>query len=154
MTNRTRVRRDFLRNLPLFGGVSLDACTQLASSISPVEINDGTTVYSAGETGESLYILFSGRVRLEQDQVILNQLSPGAHLGDLEFFDMAPRSFTARAEGPCEIWPIPFQAFDDLRRQDLRNFALIAMNAARQMSRRLREIDAERVTQHHQAQCD
>ena len=83
MTNRTRVRRDFLRNLPLFGGVSLDACTQLASSISPVEINDGTSVYSAGETGESLYILFSGRVRLEQDQVVLNQLSPGAHLGDL-----------------------------------------------------------------------
>ncbi len=145
MNSRLQLRRDYLRNLPLFGGVSLDACAQLAESINPVEIHDGTAVYKAGETGDSLYILFSGHVHLEQDHVILNELSSGAHLGDLEFFDMAPRSFTVRAKGPCEIWRIPYQAFDDLRRRDLKNFALIAMNAARQMSRRLREIDAERV---------
>ena len=145
MSGGTQLRRDYLRNLPLFGGVSLDACAQLAESINSVEINDGIAVYKAGETGDSLYILFTGHVHLEQDHVVLNELSSGAHLGDLEFFDMAPRSFTVRAKGPCEVWRIPYQAFDDLRRRDLKNFALIAMNAARQMSRRLREIDAERV---------
>ena len=147
MNGGIQLRRDYLRNLPLFGGVSLDACAQLAECINSVEINDGTAVYKAGETGDSLYILFSGHVHLEQEHVILNELSSGAHLGDLEFFDMAPRSFTVRAKGPCEVWRIPYQAFDDLRRSDLKNFALIAMNAARQMSRRLREIDAERVDQ-------
>ena len=145
MNEPSELRRDFLRNLPLFGGVSLEACAQLAQAIKPFEIDDGSAVYQAGETGDSLYILFSGEVALEQGQVVLNELSSGAHLGDLEFFDMAPRSFTVRAVGPCEVWRIPYQAFDELRRHDLRNFALIAMNAARQMSRRLREIDTERV---------
>ncbi len=143
-------RQTYLRNLPLFGGVNWDACRLLAQAAKPMTLDDGATLYCAGEKAEAVYILYSGRVQLEQDNISLNELGEGAHLGDMEFFDMTVRAFNVRAMGPCEVWQIPFAAFDQLRRNDLKAFALIAMNAARQMSRRLREIDAERCDLHRQ----
>ncbi len=143
-------RQTYLRNLPLFGGVNWDACRLLAQAAQPMNLEDGATLYRAGEEAKAVYILYSGRVQLEQDNISLNELTEGAHIGDMEFFDMAVRAFNVRAIGHCEVWQIPFSALDELRRNDLKAFALIAMNAARQMSRRLREIDVERCDLHRQ----
>jgi len=143
-------RQTYLRNLPLFGGVNLDACRLLAQAAEPMKLEDGATLYRAGETADAVYILYAGTVQLEQDEVLLNQLGAGAHIGDMEFFDMSSRSLTVRAMGACEVWQIPFVAFDQLRRNDLKAFAILAMNAARQMSRRLREVDLERCELHRQ----
>jgi CRP-like cAMP-binding protein len=141
-------RQTYLRNLPLFGGVNLDACRLLAQAAETILLEDGATLYRAGETANAVFILYAGRVRLEQNEVILYELGEGDHLGDMEFFDMAARGCTVRAQGDCEIWQIPFVALDHLRRNDLKAFALITMNAARQLSRRLREVDLERCHLH------
>jgi len=142
--NHARQAQTYLRNVPLFGGLGLDACQFLADQMEPRQVDGGDAVYNRGELADALYILYSGRVRLECDDLVLNELSAGAHLGDMEFFDMAPRSFTVRAMGPCEVWRVPFSAMDALRKEDLKAFALMTMNAARQMSRRLRDLDAQR----------
>jgi CRP-like cAMP-binding protein len=143
-------RQTYLRNLPLFGGVNLDACRLLAQAAETISLEDGATLYCAGETADAVFILYAGRVRLEQDEVLLAELGEGDHMGDMEFFDMAVRGCTARAHGDCEVWQIPFVAFDHLRRNDLKAFALITMNAARHLSRRLREVDLERCQLHRQ----
>ena len=133
-----------MRNLPLFGGLNMTACAALAQAAQRIEVPDGDAIYQSGERADSLFILYAGSVRLEREELILHELGEGAHLGDMEFFDMAPRSFTARAQGPCEVWELSFEVLDHLRRKDLKAFALIAMNAAREMSRRLRSLDQER----------
>jgi NTE family protein len=141
-------QQNFLRHVPLFGGVDLQACSELARAIETIELGTGEALYEAGENADCLYVLYSGNVVLEQGGLQLNKLGAGAHLGDMEFFDMAPRSFTVRAKEPCELWRLSFDTFDRLRRTNLKAFALIAMNAARQMSRQLRRSDIKLLTQH------
>jgi CRP-like cAMP-binding protein len=144
-------RQNFLRQVPLFGGVDLQVCGELVHTLETVELGQGEALYEAGENAGSLYILYSGKVVLEQGGLQLNELGAGAHLGDMEFFDMAPRSFTVRAKEPCELWCLPFDAFDKLRRKNLKDFTLIAMNAARQMSRQLRQSDSKLIDHHKQS---
>ena len=134
----------YLRNLPLFGGVSLDACGLLARCSEMIRLGDGGVLYEAGDRADAVFIVYDGCVQLEHCGALLNQLSAGSHVGVLELFDMERRGFTARAAGPCVVLRMPFEAFEELRKFDLKAFALVAMNAARQMSRRLRDADAER----------
>lgn len=144
-------RQNYLRHVPLFGGVDMQACSELAQAIETIELGAGEALYEAGENADSLYILYSGNLFLELDGLRLNELGAGAHLGDMEFFDMAPRSFTVRAKGHCELWRLSFDVFDQLRRNNLKAFALVAMNAARQMSRQLRRSDSKLLAHHEQS---
>ena len=117
MNEPSELRRDFPRNLPLFGGVSLEACAQLAQAIKPFEIDDGSAVYQAGETGDSL-CTSSSRVRSRSSRD--KSCSTSCHQAPI--WATSSSSIWRRAASPCAPWglarsgvsPIkPLTSFDD-----------------------------------------
>lgn len=65
-------------------------------------------------------------------------LGRGDWFGEVALLDVMPRAATARARQPCRLLTVTSSDLDALYRQDLKAYALLVMNLARQLSRKLR----------------
>jgi len=59
----------------------------------------------------------------------------------MSLIDLFPRSTSVRAQKPCTAIEISSDALYEIYKRDLEQFALIQMNIAREISRRLRGAD-------------
>ncbi len=64
-------------------------------------------IVKEGSTGTALYIILSGRARVERESQTLGELAPGDFFGELALIEEHPRSATvvAAAETDCLLFP-------------------------------------------------
>ena len=64
-------------------------------------------IVKEGSTGTALYIILSGRARVEREGQTLGELAPGDFFGELALIEEHPRSATvvAAAETDCLLFP-------------------------------------------------
>ncbi len=113
--------------------------------------NDGEEVISQGNTGDSMYVVQSGRVEVIQasgnGQVQhLAFLEAGDFFGEMAIFEKEVRSATVRAAGESRVLKIDKKTL--LRR--IREDPLLAVNLLKTMSHRIRELDHE-VSRHRES---
>lgn len=136
-----------LRDIGLFGGLSDETLLELASTLEVVEISPGTTVFREGEGGRDMFVLLGGEMEvLKQSKrqtldARVALLGPGDWFGEMSILDVLPRSATMRALAPARLLRITAQDLDALYRRDMKAYALMVLNIAREMSRRLRVSD-------------
>jgi CRP-like cAMP-binding protein len=68
-------------------------------------------------------------------------LGPGDWFGEMSIVDIQPRSATVRALAPSRLLRVSSADLDALYRHDLRSYAIVILNLARELSRRLRVAD-------------
>jgi CRP/FNR family transcriptional regulator, cyclic AMP receptor protein len=84
----------------------------LAGAGLPVEkFAAGDVILRQGTQCNKMYVVCSGRVRIERDGQTIEELSAGDSFGEMSLIDGAPRSATARAETDCEVAPITEKTF-------------------------------------------
>ena len=71
----------------------------------------------------------------------LRVLEPGDCFGEMALLDLFPRSASVRAQDPSRALEITAADLLRLFEHDVEQFALVQMNIAREMCRRLRETD-------------
>jgi CRP-like cAMP-binding protein len=109
----------------------------------------GEAIVRQGETGESMYVVQSGRVEVSQraddgSEQHLAFLEAGDFFGEMSVFEKEVRSATVRASGEARVLQIDKKTL--LRR--VREDPLLAVNLLKTMSRRIRSLNAE--IAHHQ----
>ena len=64
-------------------------------------------IVKEGSTGTALYIILSGRARVERESQALGELTPGDFFGELALIEEHPRSATvvAAADTDCLLFP-------------------------------------------------
>jgi uncharacterized membrane protein len=80
----------------------------LAEVVDLIKLDDGETLFRAGEPGESLFLVRSGEIELfikdtVGQKIILDIMRPGDFFGELALLDAGPRSATAMALTPSEL---------------------------------------------------
>jgi CRP/FNR family transcriptional regulator, cyclic AMP receptor protein len=95
-----------------------------------------------GERGDRLYCLVEGQVEVRRGEKVIVRLGPGETVGEMELIDMQPRSATVVALTTCVLYSLALRDILALQREDLPSFTLVIMNLARDLSRRLRRMDA------------
>ena len=134
-----------LQQMPLFGGISEGALQLLLDVSRDVRVKAGGYFFREGEPGESMFVLESGTVEVRkkapQGSLVLSRLGPGDFFGEMALIDLAPRSAAVQALGDCSGFEIFAAGLHRLYERDLEQFALIQMNMARELSRRLRATD-------------
>jgi CRP-like cAMP-binding protein len=84
----------------------------LANAGFPLErFEAGEAIFDEGSQGEKMYVVYSGRVDIEREGKVIEELSAGDSFGEMSLIDGAPRSATARAKTNCEVAPITEKAF-------------------------------------------
>ena len=97
-----------LRDAPLFKALDDEAATSLRKSMLLQELKKGQTLFKEGQTGDRLYLVKSGKVKLSHAsgdgrESVFMVLGPGDMFGELSLFDPGPRTSTAIAVTDSEI---------------------------------------------------
>lgn len=132
----------FLRRVPLLSSLNEQQLETLAAGSTRRNFPKGRTIVSEGEPSQSLYILLSGRAKVQRSdsegkEVILAVLGSGDFFGEMSLIDEAPRSASVITLESCDFMSINKDAF----RAMLLQSAEMCMAVMRGMVRRLREAD-------------
>ena len=104
---------------------------------------DGEDIISQGNTGDSMYVVQSGRVEVIQSSHAGEQhlafLEAGDFFGEMAVFEKEVRSATVRAAGESRVLKIDKKTL--LRR--IKEDPLLAVNLLKTMSHRIRDLNVE-----------
>jgi CRP-like cAMP-binding protein len=130
-----------LQKYSLFGGLMQDQIDGVFPLMKHEKYEAGETIIAEGEENGRVIFIFSGRVAVIKNGLVLTELKEGDTVGEMEVLDMMSSAATIRALETVEAASISNGAFYEIYKQDLKTFAIIVMNLARDMSRRLRKMD-------------
>ncbi|MDQ4075802.1 MAG: cyclic nucleotide-binding domain-containing protein [Chloroflexota bacterium] len=98
-----------IKKVSVFQNLADDLIPELDSKLERQSLAAGTVLFREGDQGDCLYIINHGHVQIstrsaQGKEVILNQFGPGDSLGELSLLDRQPRSATAMAITPVELF--------------------------------------------------
>jgi CRP-like cAMP-binding protein len=96
-----------LASVPLVAGLETRVRRRLAEIGKRRMYAPGEEIVREGTTGTALYILLSGRARVDRDGSQIGELGPGDFFGELALIEEHPRSATVVAtdETECLLFP-------------------------------------------------
>jgi CRP/FNR family transcriptional regulator, cyclic AMP receptor protein len=121
--NKKAVARSFssdklavLRKHAIFRDLEPEALDQLCRYAKHSTLKRGTTIFSRGDFGNSLFAVISGTVKMsissaEGRSAIFNLIGPGEIFGEIALLDGLPRTADATANTNCEIFVIDRREF-------------------------------------------
>lgn len=142
----TSVTAGDLRSIGLFGALPENVLAHLAATLTPLMPSAGDVVFREGDEAREMFVVVSGEMEvLKRSKRGIDArvalLGPGDWFGEMGLLDVQPRSATVRTLAPARMLRITSADFDALYRYDVKSYALIVLNLARELSRRLRVAD-------------
>ena len=136
------LRSGALQQMAIFGGVDEKALHFLLARSRTCSYARGIYITREGETGTGLFLLLQGRIavqrRWDEHQVLLRELGAGECFGEMALLDLGRRSASVLALEDCQVLEMDTGLLHEFFEHDTRQFALMQMNIARELSRRLR----------------
>lgn len=134
-----------LQSMPIFGGIRADVLAGFVEAAVMVTVAQDAFFFREGDKAESMYVLETGKVALlkhwEGKSHVLAHLQAGDCFGEMALLDLFPRSASVLAIEPCTAIELSTRSLYQLCETHIDQFALIQMNIARELSRRLRAAD-------------
>jgi CRP/FNR family cyclic AMP-dependent transcriptional regulator len=135
-------RIELLQRTPIFGAIQARTLEVLLRGTVNVEVPAGVLFFREGDAANAMFVLESGRVSVVKRRGgadhHLRDLSAGDCFGEMALIDMSPRSASVIALEDCSAIRLTNADLYRVYQSDLEQFALIQMNLARELSRRLR----------------
>ncbi|HEY1556924.1 MAG TPA: cyclic nucleotide-binding domain-containing protein [Kofleriaceae bacterium] len=116
MTQLTTIEKMMLiRQVPIFAELDADDLEELSGIVEERRLDAGKELFHEGDVGDAVYLIVKGAVRVvvgagEREKVI-NELGPGACLGEMAVLDASPRSATVRATERTRALRVPGEGF-------------------------------------------
>ena len=131
-----------LRSVPLFASLTDEAAIELRNLLAIKDVSAGTELFHKGDTGNAMYLIESGRVRIsiideDEKEITLAELAQGDFFGEMSIIDGRQRSADAKVveDGRLAVLPRPnFLAF-------VRSNPDVALGMLGALSDRLRRTD-------------
>jgi CRP-like cAMP-binding protein len=137
---------DKLAEIGLFGALSGDVLAHLAGTLKQVSSPPGEMIFREGDLAHEMFVLLDGEAEVVKKSRVGREhrvalLGPSDSFGEMSLIDMQPRSATVRSVAPSRLLRVSSEDMDALYRYDLKSYALVTLNIARDLSRRLRVTD-------------
>lgn len=132
-----------LQKYSLFGALDSEEIERVKPFLESAEFSAGTSVILEGKPNDSIYFILAGRVEVWKSGVRLLEIGEGETFGEMELLDVMPSAATIRAIEDCRVATISNRAIREIFHMDAKIFAIIIMNLARDLSRRLRHMDEQ-----------
>jgi hypothetical protein len=117
MTQLTTIEKMMLiRQVPIFAELDAEDLEELASIVEERRINEGKDLFREGDVGDAVYLIVKGKVRVfvgggDRPEQTINELGPGACIGEMAVLDASPRSATVRALDRTRALRVPGEGF-------------------------------------------
>lgn len=115
----TRAGKMMLQGSPLFRGLPPATLERMAALATQRGYRRGEIVFSAGDAGDALFGVVSGRIRISAGnadgrEIFLNIMEPGETFGEIALLDGGTRTATATAIEAAELVSIRREPFFEL----------------------------------------
>jgi hypothetical protein len=105
-----------IRQVPIFAELDAADLEQLASIVEERRLDAGQDLFREGDAGDAVYLIVKGRVRVfvgggDRPEKTINELGPGACIGEMAVLDASPRSATVRSLEPTRALRVPGEGF-------------------------------------------
>ncbi len=130
-----------LQKYSLFGGLLPEQVSVVRGLLGFESFDDGALLLAEGQANDRICFIVEGKVEVLKNGTSLNVLCEGETFGEMEMLDVMPAIATIRALGPVKVAILGNRALYRLSRENIRVFAIVVMNLARDLSRRLRRMD-------------
>lgn len=105
---------DLLRSVPIFASCGPRDLKQVAQLVDEIDLSDGKVLMREGETGHEMFLIASGRARVERGGRLIGEFGAGAVLGEMALVAEAPRNATVTAVGPMRAFVVGHREFHSL----------------------------------------
>lgn len=110
---------NLFKQIPLFVNFKLTELMSISMVAKVEKYFAGETVFNEGEPGDALYIIKSGRVRVNKrdnnnTEHALAYLEKGEYFGEISLVDQAPRSASVKADTDTALLKITRTDFKNL----------------------------------------
>jgi CRP-like cAMP-binding protein len=112
----------------------LDAEKYFRNSTNITELGAGETLFSQGDTGETMYAILEGELEIQVDGTAVDRVSRGRLLGETAIIESAPRSATVVALVPTRLAVVDRSRFLFM----VHEAPTFALDVMREMAERLR----------------
>ena len=141
-TTATPMTLESIRSVPLFASLDDETVTALRSLLDAEQRPTGSPLFRAGDAGDSMYLIESGRVRIhivdaDGDDVTLAELARGDFFGEMAILDGKPRSASATVIEDARLAVLPRDDFLDFVRRN----PDVALKMLAAITNRLRRTD-------------
>ena len=110
-----------------------------------VRYGAGERVFTDGDLGTTMYIVQSGKVRLfrmvDGGKRVHGMMEKGDFFGEMCILETLPRSATVQATEDATLYSLSSIVFYQLYESLPRQYGILLVNIARDLSRRLRHLD-------------
>ncbi len=145
---------EFLKSHPLFGGITDRQLESIRKFLKEEQFAKGECILREGDLGDRLYFIEKGSVEILKKDPSSEQaeakriatLGAGDTFGEMALIDMEPRCATVRALEKTVALNLTCKDLYEISKSDLQAFTMLIMNLAREIGRRLREMDDRFVT--------
>jgi len=146
-----RMNRELVRRAPLFQELSQWEARKVVLLGGLQSATAGTVVIRKGDTGDEMYMVVSGRLRVfdrlpDGRETTLIVLEPGAVFGEVALVTRQVRSAFVAAETDAEMLRLDFAALERIRKRFPFTGAKLFRNLARILADRLRQTTDALVT--------
>ena len=130
-----------LQRYSLFGGVLPEQIEHIKPLFGLARYDAGDAPMREGDPNDKIYFIVGGRVSVSKQGIVIAELGEGETFGEMELIDVMPSIATITALEPLEVVTISNRALYEISKIEPKAFALLVMNLARDLSRRLRRMD-------------
>lgn len=144
------VTSEFLQSHSLFGGILDDQLEEIRPLLEEAKFAKNDAIIREGEEGDRLYFICEGSVEILKDPTPREDdvpqriavLRAGDTFGEMELIDIQRRAATVVALEDVTTLTLSNADLYKIYKLNLKTFTMIVMNLARDISRRLRKMDA------------
>jgi CRP/FNR family cyclic AMP-dependent transcriptional regulator len=135
-----------LASTPVLAGTDLAAQTLVAQEGTVRDFAADEWIVREGEEGHAFFILVEGDVEVVKragtaEEVVLDTLKRGNFFGEMCVLGPMPRAASIRTLGPVKVIEIRAMTLYHLYQKMPDQYAIVLLNLARDMARRLRRLD-------------
>jgi CRP-like cAMP-binding protein len=125
----------------LFGGVLEEQIEKILPLMVQETYGAGEVIIVEGQRNDRIRFIIEGKVKVEKGGIVLSEFGEGDTFGEMEVLDVMPSVASIKALSPVTVMSISNMALHEIYKTDVKIFALLIMNLARDLSRRLRKMD-------------
>lgn len=92
-----------LKQVDVFQQTPDDVLTDVAALLEEIDVAAGETIFRKGDLGDSLYIVITGKLRVDDGDHLLNYLDKSDVFGEMALLDTEPRLASVTAVEPTHL---------------------------------------------------
>ncbi|MBI4511933.1 MAG: cyclic nucleotide-binding domain-containing protein [Deltaproteobacteria bacterium] len=143
----TAAETEFLQRVGIFAAIPPAGMARLGALARRVDIAGPSLVFAEGEPAQEMVVVLKGMLEVRKrgrsgSETRIAVLRPGDIAGEMSLIDIQPRSAAVRSLGTASLVVLTHADLAQFYREDPSSYAMLVLNIAREISRRLRRVDA------------